>query len=815
MLRNYLKIAFRNLVKHKIYAFINVTGLAIGMACCFLLFLFVWNEWSYDGFHEDADRIHRLSIELRQSDGSLEYQNMMYPTFRDELVEAYPAIQKATRLVQAEVDFKVDTDFFRYDLAEVDAPFFEMFSFPLLAGEPSTVLQDRNSIVLTDEVATAFFDLEPGRFDQAIGRTVSAVGGDQTYDFTVTGVAKRFPGNSSIQFDAAISFENYDPIRLGGNNWGGRASTYVLLPEGQTAESMERSLAPFVGTQFANYYQNLRDNEMLAQDPDAAAMRLQPLRQMHREPDVWTPYETNPFDPQYGFILAGIALLVLLIACINFMTLSIGRSASRTREVGMRKALGAFRSQLMNQFWGEAILMTAISLAIGFLLTWLALPYFNNLTDQSLSLSMVSSTALAATLLIVLVVVGAVAGGYPALVLSRFQPAKVLRGQSQKTGQQGLTRTLVVLQYTISIALIVGTLVMSKQLTYLVEKDLGFDDELVMVVETRQLGRSEAPIVLNRLKEQLLPYDQVTHIARTGSSFNRGHDRNTWTDENGISRSAYNFGVGYDYIDLMGMEVVAGRNFSPEHPSDSTRSILVNEALVREFGLEDPVGHTLHGWLSWVYEESPVIIGVVKDFNFRSLREEIAPAVMNMHPEYYNYMNAVLVKVKPNRLRETVSTVENAWLEAIPGRPFSYSFLDDDLAMAYVNEQRWTDIVTWSSAIAILIACLGLFGLATLSIVRRTKEIGIRKVLGASVAGVVELVTREFVVLIAIAAVFALPIAWYGMRGWLDGFAYRVDMGFGAFLIAPVVAVAIAFVAISYHAIRAATADPVKALRYE
>lgn len=815
MFQNYLKIALRNFAKHKTYSFINVTGLAVGMACCFLLFLFIWNEWSYDGFNERADDIYRLGIELKQSDGSVDYQNMMYPEFTDELVQAYPSIEKATRLVQAEVDFKVGGDFFRHDLAEVDAPFFEIFSFPLLAGDRTTVLLDRNSIVISDEVAKSFFGLEEGHFDQAIGKTVSAVAGDQSFDFTVTGVMRHAPNNSSIQFDAAISFENYDPIRLGGNNWRGRTSTYVLLPEGASSEDMERSLAPFVKTQFAGYFEALRANEMLVDGDDAYHMLLQPLRQLHREPDVWVPYEQPPFDPQYGFILAGIGLLVLLIACINFMTLSVGRSASRTREVGMRKALGAQRLQLMKQFWGEAVVMTAVALLIGLLLTMVALPLFNDLTNQDLSFAIVTPEGVAVSLFLVLVVVGLVAGGYPAVLLSRFQPAEVLKGKNPRTGRQGLTRTLVVLQYTISIGLIVGTIIMSKQLGYLLHKDLGFDDDLVMVAHARQLSRTDAPVVLNRMRDRLLPQDQILAVARAGTSFNRGSDRNTWTDENGISRSAYNFGVDYDYLDLMGMQIVEGRNFSPEHPADSTHSILVNEALVREFGIENPIGHTMTGWLEQVYEEPPVIIGVVKDFNFQSLRESVEPAVMNMHPDYYNYMGAILVKLKPDHVQDTIKLVQDAWSEAIPGRPFAYSFLDADLARLYMNEQRWSDIVTWSAGIAILIACLGLFGLAMLSMVRRTKEIGIRKVLGASAAGVVQLVTREFLVLIGVAAFIALPIAYFSMTSWLDRFAYRIDMDYGAFVAAPIAAAVIAFLAISYHALRAATSDPVKALRYE
>ena len=497
------------------------------------------------------------------------------------------------------------------------------------------------------------------------------------------------------------------------------------------------------------------------------------------------------------------------------MTLSVGRSASRAREVGMRKVLGAHRTQLMKQFWGEALMLTAIALALGVLLTLLALPAFNTLTGQSLSLATFRWYEAALAILGLLGLVGFVAGGYPAVLLSRFRPAAVLKGAVTAKGKNRLTRGLVVLQYTISIGLIVSTIIMTQQLHYMLNKDLGFDDDLVMVVHTNQVSRSDAPRVLDRFKNTLLPYDEVTHVARAGYSFTRGSDRNTWTDAGGVTRSAYNFGVGFDYLDLMDMEVAEGRNFSPNFPSDSTRSVLVNEALVREFDLEDPVGKKLTGWLDWIYEEDPTIVGVVKDFNFQSLRNEVQPAVMNMHPDYYNYMGAILVKVRPDRLSETIARVEETWHTSLPDQPFTYSFLDEDLASQYRTEQRWSRIITYSATLAIFIACLGLFGLATLSVTRRTKEIGIRKVLGASVPGVVLLVAGEFAKLVALAAVLAWPLAYVGMQRWLEDFAYRIDIAWPIFFIAGLAALFVALITISYQAVRAALADPVKALRYD
>lgn len=811
MLRNYLKIALRSLKRRKAYAFINVFGFAVGMASCLLIFMLVRHEWSYDRFHENADRIYRTSIERIEPDGEVSYQNMMYPDFTPQLTSAFPNIEKATRFVEGSQDLEVGDKIFRQSLVEVDAPFFEIFSFPMLAGDPTTALVDPSSIVITEEVANTFFQVE-GRYDEALGKRVSLTRSEVTYDFSVSGVIANLPNNSSLQFDAAISFENYDNIRLGGNNWGGRTSTYVLLPEDEDIATLETALRPFVDTQYAGYIEALRDNGALAEGPDAFQMWLQPLTQMHQQPEVWVPYEINPHNPLYSYVLSGIGLLILLIACINFMTLSIGLSESRAREVGMRKVLGAQRIQLMRQFWGEALVLTAVGLFLGLILALASLSFFNQLVGQNLTLSSFSFVEFIGAVLILLVIVGLVAGGYPSVLMSGFQPIAVLKGIFTAGGKNRLSRSLVVLQYTISIGLIVSTIFMAQQLHFLLNKDLGFNKDLVLVVNTGQVSRADAPLVLNRFRNTLLPYPQIMQIARAGSPFTRGSDRNTWTDGNGMTRSAYNFGVDEYYVDLMGMEIVDGRNFSLDFPADSTQSILVNEALVREFGIEDPVGKPLTNWLSFIYDESPTIIGVVKDYHFRSLREDVFPAVMNMHPNYYNYMGGMLIKIQPNAIAESVELIEQTWNEALPGKPFTYSFLDEDLANLYQTEEQWSNIVTASSILAILIASLGLFGLATLTVSKRTREIGIRKVLGASVPRVVFLIASEFVKLVAVAAVIAWPLAYFGMMQWLDDFANHIPISVWPFILAAVAALGIALLTVSSRTIGAALVNPVRAL---
>lgn len=815
MLTNYLKVALRSLRKQKVYSLVNVFGLAVGMASCVLILMLVWHEWSFDRFHDNADSIYRTYLEYKNPDGELNYQAMMTPTFTESLSESFPVIREASPFVASQQDLQVGEDFFRQRLAEVDTDFFEMFSFPLIAGDATSSLDVRTSMVVTEELAGTMFNLEQGRESEAVGRVVSITRNDITYDFTVEGVVQNFPNNSSIVFDAAISFENYENIRLGGNNWGGRVSTYIQIEEGVSGAEMESSLRSWADTEFGSYVDDLRQNSRLIEAENAYALRLQPLTEMHSDPDVWVPYEVQAHNPLYSIVLASIGLLILLIACINFMTLSLGQSTGRAREVGMRKVLGAFKGQLMKQYWGESFVLTGISLVFGLAIAALVLPLFNNLTGYELRLSTLSPLLIIGGSVGLLLIVGLIAGGYPALILSRFQPAFVLKGASHGVNRSWLTRGLVVVQYTISIVLIVSTGIMTQQLNYMFNKDLGYDQDLVVAVNATQIGRSDKDRVLEQLRNSLLPYEGITHIARAGSDFTRGSDRNTWNDAGGITRSAYNFGIDYDYVDLLEMEIVGGRNFSRDYPSDPLEGILVNEALVREFGLENPVGHKLTGWLSWVTEEAPTIIGIVKDFHFQSLRREVEPAVMNMLPNYYNYMNAILIKIKGDDVAGSLALIEETWSETLPAIPYSHSFMDEDIAAQYQTEQRWQNIVTSSSILAILIACLGLLGLAILTVARRTKEIGIRKVLGASVPGLASLVAKEFAIMVLVASVVAAPLAYFAMNSWLENFAFHINIGPNVFILASGFALAIAMGTISVQSMRAAGLNPVDTLRHE
>lgn len=813
MYKNYLTVAWRNLRRQKGYALINVSGLALGMACCILILMLVRHEFSFDAFHEHADSVYRLVIQETRPDGSIDFRNLIFPHIGETMDEEFPAVQAYTNIVKSTLDLKREDRIFPAQLMMADSAFFEVFTFPLLAGNPATALAAPNGIVVTERMAHTLL----GRIDHGsiLGEMISLPFRDTTYTFAVTGLMADVPASSSLQFDAIISFKNYEEMPLGANDWGGRTSLYLRLAEGQNTAEFEHAIIPFTTREFGERIEARRQGGYIADHPDAFKLLLQPLRKLHLSPEVDVSYEETPHNPVYSYVLSGVALLVLLIACINFMILSIGRSTSRAKEVGMRKVLGAHRTQVMKHFWSEALLMGLVALVIGIALAALALPFFNGLTGKQLSLSDFAGWESLAAVLGLIVIVGLVAGGYPAAVLSGFQPVTVLKGDARTRGNSLFTRSLVVVQYTLSIGLIIGTLVMTRQLDYVLNRDLGFEEDQVVVIHTYNVSRSEAPTVIERFRNELASHDQVVNIARTGYSFTRGGDWNGWTDEHGIQRNTANFGIDYDYLDVMGMEIVQGRNFSREYPSDPTTAVLVNEALVREFGLANPIGHKLVGWGNGYMEQPPTIIGVVRDFNFQSLHTSVEPAVLNMHPDYYMAMGAMLVKVRGTDLPGTIRLLESTWNKLLPDKPFSYSFLSDDLANQYQTERRWRAILTYSSGFAILIACMGLFGLATLMVIRRTKEIGIRKVLGASVYGIMTLITREFLMLVLISSIVASPLAYFGMNRWLEGFAYRITVGPGVFIAAGALALIIALCTVSYQAIRAALTDPVRSLRYE
>lgn len=819
MLRNYLAIAFRNLRKQPGYTLINVVGLALGIACCLLIFLLVTHEWSYDAFHVNENRIHRVYMQEEGPDGSLSSHLLTPPSLAPAMDSAFSAVVQTSRVITGAMHFKQDERSFSEQVLLADSAFFDMFSFPLLAGNPKTVLTDLQSAVITEETARKYFDAGRTEYDRVLGQRLTLIQGEDAFDYQVSGVAASIPSTSSLDFDIALSFQNYyleenGRLFLGGNSWGSKNTMYVLLRPDVDPKVFGASLGPFTRAQLADRIEARQGAAFLAEGNDALQLRLQPLRDMHLNPEIGNYYEAAAHNPTYSYVLGGIGLLVLLVACINFMTLSIGRSASRAREVGVRKVLGAYRMQLMKQFWGEALLLVFVSLLAALLVVYLAMPEFNLLTGNDLSPSSLSSWTIAGVLAAILLLVGLIAGAYPAAVLSGFRPAEILKGEA--VGRKSrLTRGLVVAQYGISVGLIFCTLVMYRQLDFMLNKDVGFEDDQVLVVHTPGLNTNQERLALESMRSGLASNPNVTHVLRTGYAFTHSYDTRSWQGPDGTTVRAHMLGIDYDFLDVLEMDLVAGRDFSRDRPSDSTTAVLVNEAFVETYGFEEPVGRELSGFDGFFGDIDPTIIGVVRDFNFRSLHEEVEPAVLNIHPDYYHGMSHMLVKVRPENIQESIAMVGSIWRQTFPEKPFHFSFLDEDVAAQYQDERRWSTILSYSSILAIAIACMGLFGLATLSVSRRRKEIGIRKVLGATVSGVAALVAREFAVLVGIAAVIAWPLAYVGMREWLDGFAYRTSIPWWIFIAAGAAALLIALMTVSYQAYRAAVTDPVRSLRYE
>lgn len=812
MLINHIKIACRHLFKQKGHTCISLFGLSVGMACSILIVLFILNEARYDHFHEKIDRIYSVIIQERQADGALQYRRLIPLKVPEAMGEAFPGIERIVQLVSGDVTLDRDGQAFREEIFEADASFFEIFSFPLLAGAPNTALTRPDDMVISETAAQKYFGVDTQEGYQAvIGKTLSIRTSDGLMPFRISGVMADCPDNSSLQISVLISFLNYPTLSLGSNDVDGRTSTYLLLDENQDPALLEQSLQPFTALHFKNRIVTYQARGLLAPDADALQLKLQPLRDLHSSPEVPTNYEQPPHNPQYSYILAGIACVVLLIGCINFTTLSVARSAARAREVGMRKAVGALKQQLMAQFWGEAMLVSLLALLLGLALVTLLLPYFNALTEKNLSLTDIGiggGAALAGLTLLV----GLVAGGYPAVVLSRFQPAQTLKGHITPGGAGLFMRSLVGIQFAISITLMICAAGIGQQLTFMKEKDLGYNGDQIVVFRARSGGTEET---LTRYRNALSGYPDVIHVVGAGQAFSRSEDTRLWKDAEGNTRVAHVYGVDYDFVDMMEMKFAAGRNFSREFTSDPSAGVLVNETLVRTFGLDDPIGKSLPGFMPSMFTTPPVILGVVRDFNFKSLHQTIKPAILTMHPDYYARYRNIYVKTAGGNIPATLDLLKEKWRETAPDAPFDYFFLNEDVQRQYRNDEQWMLITRYSTVLAMAIACMGLLGLAALLVNRRTREIGVRKVLGASTPNLYSLLSREFVLLAAAAYVVAVPSGYYIMNDWLQDFAYRVDLGMGLFIPVGVLAFFSVLMTISYQVLKIVHADPVKALRHE
>ena len=810
MLTNYIKIAWRNLVRNRMFSAINIGGLALGLAACMLIGLFVLDELSYDRFHEKADQIVRVTFRANMSGNKINEANVMPPTAQT-LQRDYPEVLEATRLRQAgALVITTGTERFQETaVAFVDSNFFQVFSFPLVKGNSKTALRKPNTVVITETMAKKYFgDADP------IGKTLTAKNYDDVLE--VTGVMAEMPANSHFQYDFLLSMAGLAEAKV--NSWmQSEFYTYLVLPEGYDYIKLEAKLPQvvekYVGPGIQQAF-GMSLTKFRAEGNDLS-LQLQPLTDIHLRSDF--DYDLGPSgDVRYVYLFGAIALFMLLIACINFMNLSTAGASKRAREVGIRKVMGSVKWALIGQFLLESLLLTALALLLAMSIVWLALPYFNDLANKHLTVSFTAMPWLLPGLLLLGVLVGVLAGSYPAFFLSSFKPVAVLKGGSspgrltKSRWPISLRGTLVVVQFCVSITLIVGTVVVYQQLQFIQNAKLGYDKEQVLVLQgTRQLGKNESVFRRQLMQDSRVVNASISGYVPAGLSYNNnfmvyGDDKTT----------QFVKGIRYDvdehYIPTLGMRVVVGRNFSATFGTDSS-GIILNETAAKELGWgKGAIGHTIKSSNDGG-KRTYHVIGVVQDFHFKSLHERIGPLLMTSGDN----SGSMLIKGKTADIAGLLKSIENQWKAFSVDEPMTYSFLNERYEATYRAEQKTGRILGIFAGLTIFIACLGLFGLATFTAEQRTKEIGVRKVLGASVGSIVALLSKDFLKLVLVAIVIASPLAWYAMHQWLQDFAYKIDIAWWVFALAGLLAVGIALLTVSFQSVKAALMNPVKSLRSE
>ena len=798
MLKNYFKIAFRNIFKNKVYSFINIFGLAIGLAGFILITILIKNELSYDNFQKKGNRIYRVvEIQNQANIGKIKVAVTMGP-LAPAMKDYFPEVESSARIVPSPSLFcKIGIKgFYEKNVAFADPSIFNILTIHFIEGNPKTALKSPFSVVLTQSMASKYFGDE-----SPLGKTISISGIFGTADYKVTGLIKDYPQNSNIYFDMLGSYSTMEHYVSWLKKWNNNTlATYVLLKKGTKAAEVDKKFPAFI-----NHY--IPPNPQTGEKSDLK-MYLQSLKDTHLYSSdiVYQTFRHNQGSISNVYIFSAIALFILLIACINFMNLATARSAKRIKEIGIRKVLGSTRKSLVYQFIGEAVLISFIGLVISFLIVETTLPYFKDIFGQKIIFSYQDSLTFLIQMIVIALVVGIISGSYPAIFLSKFQPADSLKGSMpSKLKGAFLRKILVVLQFSIAISLIICTGVVSNQMNYIKNKDLGYNKEHVLYLPIRSKETREK---INLLKSELVRNSEVVNAAASGGLFGASGSEGTETvaGTNGQVRMMMRRSfVGFDYIKTMQMKIVKGRDFALDRPSDSS-AVIINQTAVKKFGWKNPIGKKFEG------NPEKTVIGVVKDFNFFSLHSKIGPLIMSIQPNQFNYL---LVRIKPENVSSTVDFVKKTWNAVVPGRPFDYSFLDQRFDEIYKNDERTGEMFGFFSFLAIFIACLGLFGLAAYTAEQRTKEIGVRKVLGSSVSGIVILLSKDFLRLVVLAGIISVPVSYYAMNEWLKNFAYRISISPWVFILAGLLAFFIAFVTISFQAVKAAIANPVKSIRYE
>ncbi len=804
MIRNYWKVAVRYLLRNRGYTAINILGLTIGIACCVLIMLFVRSEWSYDKFHGKAQRIYRL-WQYEKSEGQ-EFINTVTPLSAAQVIQStYPEVEATCRIFSFNPIIKVGQNSFTEAVRMVDSTFFKIFDFELIEGNRMNPFPTANSVLLTQETARKYF----GKTN-ALGEKIEIQLGGERVLFAVAGIVSKPPETSSIKYNLVIPYSNahlmFRPNAF--KSWFNvQTESYVMVGNGVRGEDLEKKFPAMIRQYLGEDY---REGGFM--------FHLQPITNIHLNNRM--PAGNEPISsPKYSYILGTIGLLILLVACVNFIMLSVGRSSTRALEVGVRKVMGAARQQLVRQFWGEALLLTIVSVITGMVAAVLLLKPFNKIVQRQLAIHL--DLGFIGFCLAIIGLIALIAGIYPAIILSGFRPVEVLKGKLRMKANSGWFRQgLIVGQFVASIAMIICTIAVGRQMNFLRNKDLGYQKDQVVVVSTNKPSSTGRPLA-NLYRQELLKHPQVANATVSTYSF----AETPWielgfTDEKKVYKGFQYNSIDPYFLKAMGLKIVAGRAFLPDNLSDVTTAAVVNEAFVKEFGLTDPIGKKLPG----PFDQQ--IIGVVKDFNYMSLHNKVRPLLLTIQSdsivrrtENLSYESPpqprISVLLRGGNIASSMDVLRSTWKSVIPDQDFEFHFLDESIDAMYRAEERTSEIVKIASGLSIFIACMGLFGLATLIVTRRTKEIGIRKVLGANVSSIVGLLSRDFARLIIIAAVIAFPLAGWFMNDWLKDFAYRTHVSWWVYLVAGTLALTVALLTIGVQAVKAALMNPVKSLRTE
>jgi putative ABC transport system permease protein len=795
MIKSYFQLAMRNLWRNKVFSLINIAGLSVGLAACMLIILYLKDEQSFDRFHKNQAQIYRITSATQSTDGAIRPSGITGMMPGPEFTAAIPEIASFLRLRESGYTIRQNDAIFDQSALVVDDNFFSMFSFPLIEGDVKTALKDMHSVVLTELSAKKYFGNK-----KAVGQVLNIKNGDKFEPFVVTAVAKRIPQNSSIQFELLVPMK-FEQSRGDDKEWiNFFLNTFVVLKPGA---DYKKVAAKFAGVFQIKAAGQLKEAKEKYNYEDKLSFGLQPLLDIHLN-TLYGAFNglNRASNPIYSYILSGIALFVLLIACINFINLTVAKSLKRAREIGIRKVVGGQRKQLILQFLGESMMLSFLSFLLAILLVLLILPVFNELSNKSLAFSYLADAPLVIAYIGLFLLTGLLAGFYPALVLSGFNPVQSLYGKQRFSSKNYLTKSMVVLQFTLACILIISTIVIYAQFNYLMHYDLGYNDKNIGKLNVGRINKDKFALFSNELKKN--PAIKIV-------AADQGGQWGTIAQINNKVEIGFDFKVIDDsYFSLFQIPVITGRNFSPDIQSDTAEGALVNESFVVKAGWKNPIGEKVDFFYN---NKKYTVIGVIKDYHYNSLSQKIGPQLFISHPSYE--YGDVYMKIDPRSTASVQPYIAATFKKFFPTLPYLYKSKDLENASQYDAELKWKQMISFSAMLTIFISCIGLFGLATFSAEKRTKEIGIRKVLGASVAVIVRTLSYDFLKLVFLSSVLAAPVAWYMMNKWLDNYPYRVTISWWIFALTIVLTTGVALLTISYQAIKAAMANPVNSLKTE